>query len=52
MDAAALPWPQDDPLFDLDCGTVTHTGGPCPVEGLKDIVEALQLLRGDLVGPP
>ena len=44
MDAAALPWPQDDPLFDLNCQTVTHTEGPCPVGGLEDIVDSLKLL--------
>ena len=44
MDAAALPWPQDDPLFDLNCRVPIHPDGPCAVEGLEDIVEALQLL--------
>lgn len=42
--AAALSWPQNDPLFDLNCRVVSHPDGPCPVEGLEDICEELQLL--------
>lgn len=36
----------DDPPFDLEgtCRAATHPEGPCPVDGMEELIEELHLL--------